>query len=180
MYAGLIDRVERHITHTRLATTRFKLIYKDDLGAISLKTDTMIGLTALMQTHSAVATALDDPESRRQAINAAVEIVSVSETFHRDEYGLLDNILLVSPGSAHITRGIYGGNFDPVQLCWDIAKGVLEQERRRTAAQTIQASMTSRKTGPGVHVGNLSLLLSTLQACTRQMKRMPPFDIAAT
>lgn len=132
MYTSLIERIKRHITESKLAATKFELIYKDQSASISLKTDAVMGLTALTEIHVALYNALNHEESRRLAVNAAIEIISISDGLPKDRYDLLDHLFLVrSLSLSHPVR------------CSDFDVGVLEDRQRSAATRT--SSLTWRE-----------------------------------
>lgn len=95
MYSSLIERIERHVTESKLAATKFELVYKDQSGSISRKQDAIMGLTALTEIHVALYSALNHEESRRQTVKTAIEIISISDGLPKDKYDLLDHMVLV-------------------------------------------------------------------------------------
>lgn len=97
-YTDLIRRIERYIAHTKEAATHYDLILHDYIGVLSLQANTIIGLTALTNMHSALVNALapDNSLSQRQAVNAIVELVSISENFRKEDYEFIDATLSVS------------------------------------------------------------------------------------
>lgn len=95
-YAELTGRIQQHIHHVKLATIRLDLLHPDRIGKLSLQADTVVALTALMNMHSVLANVLNHEDSRRQAVNTAVEIISISVTFADEDYAFLDTPLSVS------------------------------------------------------------------------------------
>lgn len=112
-YTDLVLRIEKHLTHLRLSATKFNLILNDHIAHLSMQTYTIFALTALVNMHSLLANALvtnnsagyghdtgtQKEESQRQTVNAAVEIVSISETFRDEDYEFLESPITVSPRS---------------------------------------------------------------------------------
>lgn len=114
MCTGLIERIKRHITESKLAATKFDLVYKDQSGSISRKLDAIMGLTALTEIHLALYNALNHEESRRQTIKTAIEIISISDGLPKDKYDLLDHMVLVR--SLRLSHPGQWSDFDIVEL----------------------------------------------------------------
>ncbi|EIM87955.1 uncharacterized protein STEHIDRAFT_120190 [Stereum hirsutum FP-91666 SS1] len=150
MYTSLIERIKRHITESKLAATKFELIYKDQSASISLKTDAVMGLTALTEIHVALYNALNHEESRRLAVNAAIEIISISDGLPKDRYDLLDHLFLV---------------------CWKTVREVLQQEQ----ARLLGANADDTSTQTAVYAGTIPSLLTALRECIRRLRAVAPF-----
>lgn len=167
IYTGLIERIERHVTHSKLAATKFEMVCGDQSACISRKTDAIVGLTALAEIHVALDNALDHPESRRQAVNAAIEIVSISDGLPPDRYDLLDHLLLVRYllGCILISDLTFG------QLCWRTAREILEQEQARLLAANGEDDFPQTAVG----TGTISSLLTSLRCCVRRLRTVAPF-----
>lgn len=78
------------------------------MGKLSCKTDTILALTALANVHSVVANALDHEDSHHKAVDAVVEIVSISDGFRGEDYNSLDSTLMVCAASLAVNGGSYG------------------------------------------------------------------------
>lgn len=152
-----------------------------------MQADTIFTLTALINMHSLLANVLDDDsdngqkqESHRQAVNAAVEIVSISETFRKEDYTFLESFTMVSFYDARAIGSTY--NVDhwlptPIQLCWNVALAILEQERDQIIVLEahIHGLPSQHRRPGGVHGPNLAALIHVLRECMRQIAATPPF-----
>lgn len=67
-----------------------------------------MALTALANVHSVVANALDHEDSHHKAVDAVVEIVSISDGFRGEDYNSLDSTLMVCALFLAVNGGSYG------------------------------------------------------------------------
>lgn len=95
VFTDLIRRLERYITSTKLAGDKYDLIFDNTIGSLSLKTDTIFGLTALANLYDAVAATLNLDRLRQRSLDAIVEVVSLSDGLREEDYAYLDNTLMV-------------------------------------------------------------------------------------